>query len=225
MSFIVNSDYMSSEIKKIIVMGSKSQTVLDNDILNNSSISYQIILKENSHFELCIALLQANSLIFEVEIDAQGDNSSCDIIFLYALSSDQQVKIITKQKHTGKQTISRLFARGIVKDRAQVHHEGLIFIDSQAKQADAVLNHTTIVLDGKSQVILIPSIEVLNYDVQCSHGAAVGQFDKEHLWYLQTRGFNEKQAYDILARSFFGEFIEKFDQAQNLLESLCQKIV
>lgn len=225
MSFILNSDYMSPEIKKIIVKGFKSQTVLDHDFLNDSCVSYQIILEADSHFDLCIAILHVKSVTLEIEIDAQGDNSSCEIIFLYALSSDQQIKIITKQKHTGKRTISKFFARGIVKDSAQVHHEGLIFIGSQAQEADAVLNHTTIVLDGKSQVILIPSIEVLNYDVQCSHGAAVGQFDKEHLWYLQTRGLNEKQAYAILARSFFSEFIEKFDQAQNLLESLCQKIV
>ncbi len=225
MSSILNSDHMSPEIKKIIVMGSASQTILDKDFLNKRCLSYQIILRENSHFNLSVVLIDVKAVTLEIEIDAQGDNSSCDIVFLYALSSDQQIKIITKQKHTGKQTVSKFFARGIVKDRAQVHHEGLIFIGPEASLADAVLNHTTIVLDGKSQVILIPSIEVLNYDVQCSHGAAVGQFDKEHLWYLQTRGFNEKQAYDILARSFFGEFTEKFDHAQNLLESLCQKIV
>jgi Fe-S cluster assembly protein SufD len=214
----------SSNIKKITVQGSMSLTLKDHDFLDSSSISHQVIITENSHINICIALIDTPSASIEIEIEAQGDNSSCDIVFLYALSSDQQIKINTQQKHTGKQTVSRLFARGIVKDRSQVHHEGLIFIGAQAKEADAALNHTTIVLGGKTQVILIPSIEVLNYDVQCSHGAAVGQFDKEHLWYLQTRGFNEKQAYDILARSFFGEFTEKFDQAQNLLESLCQKI-
>lgn len=214
---------MSLKIKTIIVKESQSLVLIDDNFAENSPVFYTIILEKNVHLELCIAITR--SVKIEIAFDLQADSSSFDLIFLYALSSDQVITLITKQKHIGKQTTSRIFARGMVKDRAQVLHEGLICIAPQAEKSDAVLNHTTIVLDGKAQVVLIPSIEVLNYDVQCSHGAAVGQFDQQQLWYLKTRGLDEKQAYEMLVRSFYQEFIHHFDQPEKLLESLCQKIV
>lgn len=225
MSPILDANHKSSLVSKMIVHGFQSKTIVDQDFLNYSCVSYQIILQDHSRLELAIALVDVKNVRLEIEIDVQGSTSSCEIIFLYALSSDQQIQIITKQKHSGKNTQSKIFARGIVKDTVRVHHDGLIFIASEAEKTDAILHHTTIVVDGRAQVVLIPSIEVLNYDVQCSHGAAIGQFDQEHLWYLQTRGFDTKHAYNILARSFFGEYIQKFDDPKNLLESLCQKIV
>ncbi|MBI2344977.1 SufD family Fe-S cluster assembly protein [Candidatus Dependentiae bacterium] len=216
---------MSTNIKKIIVTGIRSLLATDNDFFNISQIIYQIIVKQDSSLDFCIVLVSIQSIKIDIEIILEGDNSSCNIIFLYALAADQSIKVTTQQRHTGRQTKSLIVARGIVKDAVCVHHEGLISIASQAAQSDAVFKHTAIVLDGKAQVTFIPSIEVLNYDVQCSHGAAVGQFDQQHIWYLKSRGCDEIQTYHLLARSFFQEYIASFDQSEKILESLCQKII
>lgn len=225
MSLFSNPVDRSSASKQIIIQGTRSLILTDQDLSGITSCKYQIIIKKNSHLNFCIALMHTKSIDIQIEIDAQGNLSSFDIFFLYALSLDQNIKIITKQTHSGKNTKSRIFARGIVKDNAYLQHDGLILIMPDATRSDGVLNHTAIVLDNKAQVILIPSIEVLNYDVQCSHGAAVGQFDQQQLWYLKSRGCNDKEAYQMLVQSFFKELVDHFDQPEKLLESLCQKII
>jgi Fe-S cluster assembly protein SufD len=215
------------EVKNSII--SKNSVVLhqvtDLDFIQSSSILHKIILEQNSQYQLRIMLCHVKQATIEIEVDAQGDQSSFEIVFLYALSTDQKITIITRQKHTGQKTESKFYARGIVKGNAVVHHQGLILIEENGQKTESFLEHKALVLGTNAQVVLVPSIEVLNHDVQCSHGAAVGQFQQEHVWYLRSRGFDENQVYQILIRSFFSEFIEKFDQPEKLLESLCQKIV
>lgn len=216
-----------SEIKNFIILKNSVviHQVTDLDFIDSSSILYNVSLEESAHYRLYIAFFHVENVTIEIEIDAQGSGSSFEIVFLYALSADQKITIITKQKHSALKTESKFYARGIVKDRAFVNHQGLILIEELAEKTESFLEHKALVLSTKAQVILVPSIEVLNHDVQCSHGAAVGQFQQEHVWYLKSRGFDEKQVYQILIKSFFSEFIEKFDQPEKLLESLCQKIV
>lgn len=212
-------------MKRITVTGDKVYFIKDSDFLINSVCSYQIILTKNSSCKLYISLVNVSSVTLNIEVEAQGENSSFEIILLYALADKQTIKLITVQKHTALHTKSSFTARGMVKNNSSMDHQGLIFINEQAYKTDAELNHTAIVLDELSKVTLIPSIEVLTHDVSCAHGAAVGQFDKEHLWYLNSRGFDKKEAYKILAESFFGEFSVNFDEPESLLESLCQKIL
>ncbi len=217
-----HSELKSSIISKKSVV---SRQITDLDFIQSSSILHKVFLKEKAEYQLHIILCQVKQATIEIEIEAQGDQSSFEIVFLYALSTDQKITIITKQKHTGQKTESKFYARGIVKDNAIVHHQGLILIEEDAQKTESFLEHKALVLGSNAKVILVPSIEVLNHDVQCSHGAAVGQFQQEHVWYLRSRGFDEKQVYQMLIKSFFSEFIEKFDQPEKLLESLCQKIV
>lgn len=196
------------------------------DILEKSvTVVYQVTLLEASHFELFIALTQVQNCSIRIELDLQGAGAHADVTILYALSGQQNVKINTVQKHQGKKTISSFVARGIVTDQASVAYQGMISLQPGSLQADAKQEHTTIVLSKQAKVVSIPSIEVLHHDVQCSHGAAIGQFDEQQLWYLQSRGLQKTEAYKMLVHSFFAQYISRFLDVPNLLENLCQKIL
>jgi len=225
MSFELNNKSYKTKNNIILKNSKVVDKITDLDFVEKSSLSYKIYLQKNARYQLLIALCQIKQVTLEIEIDAQGEQSFFEIIFVYALSNDQKITIITKQKHSGQKTESKFYARGIITSNAVVHHQGLIVIEETGQKTESLLEHKALVLSPNSQVLLVPSIEVLNHDVQCSHGAAVGQFQQEHVWYLRSRGFDEKQVYQILIKSFFSEFIEKFDEPEKLLESLCQKIV
>jgi Fe-S cluster assembly scaffold protein SufB len=226
---MISTDLSSkNSLFQIITVKKKSifdKEITDTDFLHTSHLVCHINLEEQSHLKLTIMLHQVQDITIELKINAQGASSLFEVVFLYALSSNQKIKVVTKQLHTGKKTESKFFARGIVKDTALVDHQGLIFIDEHGAQTQALLEHKAIVFGSKARVILVPSIEVLNHDVGCAHGAAVGQFQEEHVWYLMSRGFNEKQAHQILIQSFFAEFVQNFKEPEKVLERLCQKIL
>ena len=40
-----------------------------------------------------------------------------------------------------------------------------------------------------------PQLEIYNDDVECSHGATVGQLDENALFYLKSRGLSHERVY------------------------------
>jgi len=53
-----------------------------------------------------------------------------------------------------------------------------------------------------------PQLEIYADDVKCSHGCTVGQLDEEALFYLRSRGINEKTAKSLLVHSFAVDILE-----------------
>jgi Fe-S cluster assembly protein SufD len=53
-----------------------------------------------------------------------------------------------------------------------------------------------------------PELEIFADDVQCAHGATVGQLDDDLLFYIMARGISRAEAESLLVQAFVGEAIE-----------------
>ena len=62
-----------------------------------------------------------------------------------------------------------------------------------------------ILLTDKAKINTKPYLEIYADDVQCSHGATVGQLDDEALYYLRSRGIGERSARKLLMFAFANE--------------------
>lgn len=62
--------------------------------------------------------------------------------------------------------------------------------------------------------------------MQCSHGSAVGQFDKEQLFYAQARGLEEKAAKKLLLEGFLSDLFSGFEAKilKNIRTNLSTKL-
>ena len=45
-------------------------------------------------------------------------------------------------------------------------------------------------------------------DVKCSHGSTTGDVDKEALFYLMSRGVDQKQSRQMVLKAFVSEILE-----------------
>ena len=54
--------------------------------------------------------------------------------------------------------------------------------------------------DGKSTIC--PNLLIDNYDVDSNHGAYIGKFSEEKLFYLMSRGINREDATRLLLTSY-----------------------
>ena len=54
-----------------------------------------------------------------------------------------------------------------------------------------------------------PELEIYADDVKCSHGSSSGNIDDESIFYLRSRGINEKDAKDMMIKGFLAEVIDK----------------
>lgn len=97
--------------------------------------------------------------------------------------------------------------RSVVDDRAQAVFQGRIRVAPGAQKTDAQQLSRSLLLSATAGADTKPELEILADDVKCSHGAAVGDLDREALFYLRARGIGEAEARGILVDAFVGELI------------------
>ena len=68
-----------------------------------------------------------------------------------------------------------------------------------------------------------PELEIYADDVQCGHGATVGDLDEDLLFYLKARGIPQAEAEALLIQAFVGDAIEGIEHA-GLREALMEAV-
>ncbi|WP_448533705.1 Fe-S cluster assembly protein SufD [Parathermosynechococcus lividus] len=90
----------------------------------------------------------------------------------------------------------------ILGDRAHGIFNGKVIVPQQAQLTDASQLNRTLLLSDKARVDTKPQLEIVADNVKCSHGATVSQLAAEDIFYLQSRGLDERQARDLLVKAF-----------------------
>ena len=65
-------------------------------------------------------------------------------------------------------------------------------------------------MSSQSEADVKPQLEIYADDVQCAHGATVGQLDSAAIFYLRTRGLDQATARSLLTFAFANEVIARF---------------
>ena len=97
--------------------------------------------------------------------------------------------------------------RSVLDERAHAVFQGRIRVAPGAQKTDAQQLSRSLLLSATAGTDTKPELEILADDVKCSHGAAVGDLDREALFYLRARGIGESEARRILIDAFVGELI------------------
>lgn len=107
----------------------------------------------------------------------------------------------------------------VVKGGAHSIFNGKIFVRKDAQKIDSFQENRNLLLSRDGLVNTKPQLEIFADDVLCSHGATIGQLDREHVFYLQSRGMTEQKAREVLTYAFALETIEnvKVESVHELL--------
>lgn len=144
-----------------------------------------------------------------IKVCLDGEYACVDVVGLCAVHSDDRVKIDVRQEHHAAHSVSTVEIRTVVGGTASVEHHGMIFV-AQAASGTQVRHHNkTILLSRGSWLNSSPDLEVLQQNVQCSHGTAVGPLDEEQVLYLCSRGITRHDAQRMLLNAFLMLLDEK----------------
>jgi Fe-S cluster assembly protein SufD len=66
-------------------------------------------------------------------------------------------------------------------------------------------------LDGDSQFLAKPELEIYADDVACSHGSTSGAINETALFYLRSRGVPQAEATDLLTLAFLAEAVDEIE--------------
>ncbi len=106
---------------------------------------------------------------------------------------------------------SRQVFKKVLRNGATGVFQGKILVKEGAQKTDGYQISQSLLLDGDSQFLAKPELEIYADDVACSHGSTSGAIDERALFYLRSRGVPVKEATDMLTLAFLSEAVDEIE--------------
>jgi Fe-S cluster assembly protein SufD len=204
---------------------------LEIEVANNASLNHWLVIdapQDAVHLQQIIVNLGAdahytlNAVTFaskwsrcDIQIRLNGSGAECHLRGLDLgnghTHADRHILI---EHVVGKTKSSQLF-KGVFDDHATASFFGKIKVHHGADGSSALQTNRNLLLSAHANVNTRPQLEIDTDDVQCTHGATVGQLDDNAVFFLRSRGLSEKAARAMLTEAFAGEVLRSFGSSEN----------
>ncbi len=144
----------------------------------------------------------------------KGSRAECELSGFYYPKSGQHIDFHTRIDHFDSQTISRQYYKGMIADDGHAVFNGKIIAHPLTKQVQAEQKNYNLLLSDSAGVDTKPELEVYSDEIQCSHGATVGNLDEDAIFYMRSRGISEELARNLLMSGFAQEVLNRIPHVQ-----------
>jgi Fe-S cluster assembly protein SufD len=170
-----------------------------------------IRLERDAAYRAFVLSLGAQLARNELDVALAGEHAEACLAGATLARGAQHLDTMLRVEHvTARGTSSQDF-KSVVDGRAHAVFQGRIRVAPDAHKTDARQLNRTLLLSGTAAADTKPELEILADDVKCSHGATVGDLDKDALFYLRARGLREADARAMLIDAFVGELIDAIE--------------
>jgi Fe-S cluster assembly protein SufD len=146
-----------------------------------------------------------------IQNDLAGQGATSRVTGAYFADGTQHLDYDTFQEHIAPHTTSDFAFKGALRDRATTVWRGMIRVEHEAQKTNAYQENRNLLLSRDAHADSIPGLEILANDVRCTHGATLGQVDREQLFYLMARGLSRADAERLIVRGFFQDVLDRID--------------
>ncbi|MBR9998338.1 MAG: Fe-S cluster assembly protein SufD [Cyclobacteriaceae bacterium] len=192
-------------------------------LLNNINI-YQ---KENSLVNSFTFSLSGKMLRNNLNFLLEEENCESHLYGFYFVDGDDVIDNHTTVDHQKPNCFSNENYKGILDKNGKGIFNGKIYVRQNAQKTNAFQSNKNIVLTDSATINTKPQLEIWADDVKCSHGATTGQLDNHQLFYLRSRGLDERTAKALLLHAFAFEIIDKIelDPVKDYLTKVINKLL
>ncbi len=137
-----------------------------------------------------------------------GDDSVGEFYSVALTNNYQQADTGTKLIHIGKNTRSRIVAKGISAGKSDSTYRGLVRI---AAKADGARNYTqcdSLLIGNLCGAHTVPYIENRNPTATLEHEATTSKISDDALFYCRQRGIPEEEALTLIVNGFCREVLQ-----------------
>jgi Fe-S cluster assembly protein SufD len=146
-----------------------------------------------------------------IQNDLAGQGATSRVTGAYFADGAQHLDYDTFQEHIAPHTTSDFAFKGALRDTSTAVWRGMIRVEPDAQKTNAYQENRNLLLSPRAHADSIPGLEILANDVRCTHGATVGQVDREQLFYLMARGLTRPEAERLIVRGFFSDVLDRIE--------------
>ncbi|WP_269609344.1 Fe-S cluster assembly protein SufD [Prochlorococcus marinus] len=159
-------------------------------------------------------------------IQSEGDASTI-IKGLQVTQSKEQISTHSLIRFEGPDGKLDQLQKAVASEYSHCIFNGSINVPQKAQKTEAAQLSRNLLLSKRARIDTKPELEIVADDVRCTHGATVSQLQDEELFYLLSRGIDNKHANSLLLKGYYDEIISNFPKSArkwNFIEKLIQDI-
>ncbi len=140
-----------------------------------------------------------------------GPGGSVEMLGLYFADAGQHMEHRLFVDHNAPKTKSHVVYKGALQGQgAHTVWIGNVLIRKVAEGIETYEENRNLVLTDGCQADSVPNLEIETGEIEgAGHASATGRFDDEQLFYLRSRGIDDKEARRLVVHGFFNDLIRK----------------
>jgi Fe-S cluster assembly protein SufB len=139
----------------------------------------------------------------------KGDDSVGEFFSVTITNNRQQADTGTKMLHIGKNTRSRIIAKGISAGKSQSTYRGQVRVNGMAHGAKNYTQCDSLLIGDTCGAHTVPYIESKNRSARIEHEATTSRVSEDQLFYCRQRGIAEEEALTLIVNGFCREVLQE----------------
>jgi len=192
--------------------GEARSDALLQDAVDDAVVVRDYVITLAAGARLDFHLLNVGGRLGRVTFDVRLEEGAHFGLHAAIIGGDEQtLELITTVSHAEPDATSEQVVRTVMGGRATGNYLGKIAVARQAQGTDASQLVKAMLLSRQATVNAKPELEIFADDVKCAHGCAVGELDKQALFYMASRGMDPQTAQTLLLRAFVAGVFDGID--------------
>ena len=168
----------------------------------------RVTVEAGAHFEAFAVLAGSDYQRLEVEVTLH-DGAHFEFGGVTVGGGEAVQEFVTRTIHAEPNATSNQTVRAVQWGQSTGNFLGRIEVVKHAQKTDAGQNFRAILLEKGASANTKPELEIFADDVQCAHGAAIGELDEAAAYYMAARGIAPDVARRLQVQAFIGDaFVE-----------------
>ncbi len=184
------------------------------------------VMENNSTINWIVSDIGGSVTRSNVTTILQGEGSSVKNIGLFLSGGNQQSDFMVTAIHKGRNTTSDMLTKGALTGKSKAVYRGYVKIKETAPKSSGYQRADILLLSPDAEADPIPNLEIDNNDInKCTHGATVGQIEKDKLFYMMSRGLSKIDATKQIVRGLFEPAMKRIhtDSVRRDMEEILEK--
>jgi hypothetical protein len=191
-----------SRLRLTVIVGGGSVTHFEADTA---------LLDADAHLDLGYLVADCDPGMIESTVTLTAPGASVDVRGLSVASHDHFSGQKLTVEHLASHTESDTVWNSLLRESAQSLFVGNIAVPAGAKHSRGMEESHALLLSESARAESIPQLEIIENDVECSHGATASGLDPDRVYYLRSRGIPHATVENLLSSAFCRQIIDTLD--------------
>jgi len=196
-------------------------------VINGKVLINEISFKNEENLKLVIRMNKNSTLIYnrfishnimnnDVKI-IQEDNS--DITFNYSIVANDKCNLNVDCDLLGNKNNSVIKVRAVAKEKGKCNIKSTASVKPLINNNELLESIKVITLNDEEHVI-IPNLLVSSNEVVVNHAATISSIDPSYLFYLNSKGIDNKDAKELITKGFLLSNMDNLEGIKDKIDEI-----